>query len=412
MSTVRTSSPDPLDDLLSADQRAAILAPIGAASTFPALAYTSPEFLQVELDRVFRRNWVALCFSSQVPHPGDVIPLDEFGCPLVVVRQGDGSVAAFHNLCPYDGCPVATDAQSDVARLRSAYHGWEYDLAGVLQRAPHWDGTASGDPTSAPGGRRDLTPVRSYEFLGVVFVALSDEVGPFTEFRGAIVELLAAYDLECLAPACDREGRSRVDHEPRIESNWKTFVENDCLNVLHEGFVHAVYQRSTSVPRTDRAGGPTFAVEQCGRVLGFSYEDAGVDETYPEPDLPPLSKDGTTRPGRGYFLQVFPNLSLMVRPNYVSPLILTPDGPGAVSIRTTMLVRASAADGALERLADVQLMLDEAGAEDAAIIESIQWNRRSPVAGEHFYAPFWDEPHHLFNQMVLNDLTREARALG
>jgi hypothetical protein len=43
--------------------------------------------------------------------------------------------------------------------------------------------------------------------------------------------------------------------------------------------------------------------------------------------------------------------------------------------------------------------------EDGAICEAVQKARRSPVYRDHFYAPFWDQLHHRFNQLLVDDLT-------
>ena len=43
-----------------------------------------------------------------------------------------------------------------------------------------------------------------------------------------------------------------------------------------------------------------------------------------------------------------------------------------------------------------------------AICEAVQKARYSPACREHFYAPFWDQLHHRFNQLVAADLTESA----
>ena len=79
MSNSNVGDPDLLTGLLSDSDRAAIRAPIEEARTFPQHAYWSPSFFQLEIERLFSRNWVAIGFGSSLPHPGDMSPLDIVG---------------------------------------------------------------------------------------------------------------------------------------------------------------------------------------------------------------------------------------------------------------------------------------------------------------------------------------------
>ena len=76
-------------------------------------------------------------------------------------------------------------------------------------------------------------------------------------------------------------------------------------------------------------------------------------------------------------------------------------GAGITAIRMPLVTPELA--HALDSVAD---MYAEAAQEDNAITEAIQKARRSPVFTQHYFSPFWDEPHYHFTQLVLDDLTR------
>src|SRR5690242_12096409 len=80
-----------VDFFLTDEDRCMIRAPIGEARTFPNVAYQSQSFFELEVERLFARNWVAVGFGSSLPRIGDVSPLEIFGMPLVLIRGDDGA---------------------------------------------------------------------------------------------------------------------------------------------------------------------------------------------------------------------------------------------------------------------------------------------------------------------------------
>ena len=61
------------------------------AHGLPAAAYTDGDFWEIERRTVFTRNWVCIGFAHEVGKPGEVMPVDFAGHPLVIVRnQGGG----------------------------------------------------------------------------------------------------------------------------------------------------------------------------------------------------------------------------------------------------------------------------------------------------------------------------------
>ena len=94
--------------LMDAESCERVLQPIETAMTPLACAYRSAEWFELERERIFRRHWMGVLFACQVPNPGDVLPFEFLDMPLLAVRGDDGKLRVFHNICPYDGCLVAT----------------------------------------------------------------------------------------------------------------------------------------------------------------------------------------------------------------------------------------------------------------------------------------------------------------
>ena len=93
------------------DQKAinAVMAPIDSAMSLPANAYTTQQWLGLEIERIFARRWMGVCFECELSEPGDVRAFELFGMPLVAVRGDDRVLRVFHNICPYDGCLVVRE---------------------------------------------------------------------------------------------------------------------------------------------------------------------------------------------------------------------------------------------------------------------------------------------------------------
>ena len=240
---------------LTREELASIRAPIERALTLPARAFTSPSFFDLEVERIFNRRWMALAFEGTLPEPGDMRPLELFGQPLALVRGDDGVLRAFHNVCPYDGCLAVLSEQRGAREIEIYYHGWRYDLRGRLLAAPYWDGTPAGDPTCLRGRDADLVEIRSECRLGMLFVDLGARAGKLDDHLAPLYRLLDEYALDRAVPVEDDDVLARAGRT--VDANWKTYLENASINILHEGFTHEAYRRSPDVPRV-RGGEKNF----------------------------------------------------------------------------------------------------------------------------------------------------------
>ena len=114
----------------------------------PAWAYTSPEMLELEREVLFRRHWQVICHIGDIPTPGDFITCDIAGDRALVLRDAEGRVNAFHNLCRHRGSRVLGEERGNCRNsIVCPFHGWVYNLDGTLRSA------------ARPGSLPDLDPV-------------------------------------------------------------------------------------------------------------------------------------------------------------------------------------------------------------------------------------------------------------
>ncbi|MGR7002063.1 Rieske 2Fe-2S domain-containing protein [Yinghuangia aomiensis] len=65
----------------------------------PAHRYTSAEFAELELRRLWPRTWQLACCVDHVAEPGDWFEYRVGPFSVLIVRDGDGTLRAFQNAC-------------------------------------------------------------------------------------------------------------------------------------------------------------------------------------------------------------------------------------------------------------------------------------------------------------------------
>lgn len=105
-------------------------------TALPGDWYTSPDIWIAERRALFERSWQVVARSSDLPHPGDYVATAIGGLGVIAMRQDDGSLRGFRNLCRHQGMPVLAAGTGRCERIRCSYHGWTYRLDGTLAEAP------------------------------------------------------------------------------------------------------------------------------------------------------------------------------------------------------------------------------------------------------------------------------------
>src|SRR5439155_15490227 len=151
-----------------------VLAPIGQARTLPAEAYTSVEVHQWELANFFEGSWVCAGRSSLLEQPGDQTAVRVGTEGILLVRDADGELRGFYNVCRHRGhellqCGATTNRRGIVC----PYHAWAYGLDGRLRGAPRFRHLTSTDPV-----HEGLLPAAVSEWHGWLFVNPSGAAPP------------------------------------------------------------------------------------------------------------------------------------------------------------------------------------------------------------------------------------------
>lgn len=152
----------------------------------PGWCYHSDALLELEKEHVFRSHWQIACHVSDVAETGRYITLDLVGERVLVLRDKDGVVRAFNNVCRHRGSRLVTEEAGHCrGALVCPFHGWVYNLDGTL-RGP-------ARPESFPPLDKHefaLSGIETEVWLGFVFIRLKP--GP----QPSVAELMKPFEAE------------------------------------------------------------------------------------------------------------------------------------------------------------------------------------------------------------------------
>ena len=197
--------------------------PLLEAETMPAFTYTSPEFYQREVERIWRKTWNFIGSADQIRNNGDYFTLNFAGVPTIVLRDHDGKIRAFANTCRHRGSELL-EGKGNCKLIVCPYHSWTYDLNGNLRGTPEMDKTLNFNKTDY-----GLTPISIDTWGNFLFINFDKNPEPLKKHLGDLPEKLAPYRLENMALV------RRKAFE--MDCNWKLFVEN-AKESYHIGTVH------------------------------------------------------------------------------------------------------------------------------------------------------------------------------
>ena len=100
----------------------------------PADRYFSPAYMALEWERVWSKVWLLAGRSDDLKAEGDYISTDIGRESVLIVRQGDGTLRAFPNVCLHRGNRLRPEGLGNTAEFRCMYHHWTYGLDGAITR--------------------------------------------------------------------------------------------------------------------------------------------------------------------------------------------------------------------------------------------------------------------------------------
>ena len=179
----------------------------------PGVVYKDPDVYELEVRHIVLKAWHYVGHQSMVPERGDYFLFEIAGESVIVVRDGEGGINAFMNVCRHRGSRICDAASGRESRFTCRYHGWTYGLDGSLKAAARM-------PAGTDRSKLGLRRLHARVFEGLVFVNFADDPPDFAPLERDLKPAVRPYGL----------ATAKVAHRQNypIRSNWKLAVENYC----------------------------------------------------------------------------------------------------------------------------------------------------------------------------------------
>jgi choline monooxygenase len=342
--------------------------PLANASGLPAWCYEDPAFFRREQERFFARTWLHVAHDGDLPSPHGWLQVRVAGFPILLTRDRDGTVRAFHNVCPHRGAPLGDLADPHAAcgaarTVACPYHGWVFRLDGALAGAP-------GMAADFDRDRHALRPLRLERWGPFWFVNLSGDAQPLTACLGPAVERFAGARLDAWVRA------HRVDYT--CHANWKFYVENNA-ECYHEPVAHHSSYKTKEVSWNNDFTAIRTEVSQFCYFQYSPYPPTARERTGGLPPgtvMPDL--DRTWMEGSSIF-QFWPNFAWILNPNLLVTYLIDPIDERTTRIRWDWMVPDTPEARDPAHLEPLIRLYDRVQREDMAIFERLQEGLRSPA---------------------------------
>lgn len=332
------------------------------AQTLPREAYTSQAFFDLEVEKIFRKDWLCVGHVSQLANVGDYFTIDILSELLVVVR-GTDRIRVMSRICLHRWAPVAEGA-GNTRVFSCPFHKWGYGLDGQLLGAPLMDKVAGFEPRNCK-----LPEIRSEIVDGLIYITFDNDAYSIRERLSDFSQLMVKYQMDDLVVGW------QVDYV--CDFNWKIAVET-----FMECYHHIGAHRETVEPLHP------------GRL---TY----IDDTRPGWTVcwEPLRPDADTAETLGNGLPAFPGLTdaelrldslaliypmtlYGITPNRISVTGLIPVGPRKTLWRRNVLVPRAVLDmpDFAEKVARARVIGDAIAAEDLGVNDMQQIGTSSFLA--------------------------------
>ncbi len=207
---------------------------LAKAKTLPSAWYIQPEGLALERERIFAASWQYAGAAGKVEKPGTYFTCEIAGEPILVLRDLEGALKAYYNVCRHRGGPVA-QGEGACKVLKCAYHGWTYGLDGALRNTPEFAGVENFEKAD-----HGLRRIHADVFGPLVFIHMGKKPPSLAEWMGKIP------DDTSKMPLARMSHFKRLTYE--IECNWKVYVDN-YLEGYHIPQVHLGLLREIDYPQ-------------------------------------------------------------------------------------------------------------------------------------------------------------------
>lgn len=356
--------------------------PFEKAHAMPPSVYKCEQFLASELEHVFGQDWFCAGRASSLKNSGDYLTLELANQPIMVIRNGDGTLRAQSNVCLHR-MSTLLEGRGNTRAIVCPYHAWTYELDGQLRGAP----AMTENQSFCKKGMR-LPSIRCEQWLGWIMISLNPDATPVTEQLADVEAMVEDYG------ATDYEETFFETH--LWDTNWKVLAENFMesyhLPVCHRGTIGGLSRLDEMVCPP---GKPAFNYHTI-----LKDDSLKIAMAHPNNTRMKGERRRTT-----YLLAIYPSLMITLTPGYFWYLSLHPEGVGKVRIMFGGGMSSEYANDAdaQENFSKLKTLLDEVNIEDRGCTEKVYRGLCSEFAApgplSHLERPNYDFAQYLSNRI-------------
>ncbi|MCR8923148.1 Rieske 2Fe-2S domain-containing protein [Dasania sp. GY-MA-18] len=283
---------------------------IQKAHSLSPQAYTSQAFNQLELEKIFRTDWICIGRSCELPEAGDYLTSEIAEQPIYTIRNADNEIRSYSNVCLHRLMVLLEGKGKQTRPIVCPYHAWTYQTDGQLVRGPEMHCREGFDPSE-----HRLPEVRTELWEGWIYVTLNDDASAISDQLEPLREILAPYHMENYVQI--------TQSDSTWDTNWKCLAEN--------------FMESYHLPRAHRGTigpiSPLADMEMTPGTEHFNYHLIRKKEGVAGIAHP----DNTALTGQWrnttVLASIYPSHLIAVAPDYFWYLSLQPKGVDKVQVR-------------------------------------------------------------------------------
>lgn len=336
------------------------------SETIPSRWYTGREFHPFDIEAIFSKEWQLAGHISQLQNNNDFILGDAAGNPVIIIKNSEGKLNAFYNVCRHRGGPLAVE-NGCAKMLQCKYHGWTYTQEGMLRGVPRFNRVDLFDKQDY-----GLVPLKLEEWEGFLFVNVNLHATPLKSNLGGIAGRTGGVVMPGL------KFYKRVVYE--LKCNWKVYVDN-----YLEGY-HVPYVHPGLTGFLDYGNYKTEVFEK----YSLQYSPVKDEANYLERD------------GDAFYYFIYPNIMLNILPGRLQTNIIQPAGHNLTKVIFDYYYEDITSEGAEKIIKEDIDYSEKVQQEDIEICELVQRGLESRAYDRGRFSVECEEGVYHFQSMLKN----------
>lgn len=296
-----------------------------ASMTLPREYFASADLFAQELDCVFGREWLYIGRSERIAEPGQFFLFNIGAESVIVLRDHQGQVQAFYNVCRHRGTRLCAEERGRLRKtIQCPYHAWTYGLDGRLLGVPSLERMEGFAKEDYP-----LHNVAITEWAGSLYINLSPKAEPFEAVMGDSLDFFQPWLLDELVIV------ESTTYD--VQANWKIILQNfsecyHCPTVHPEYSQVSHFESGKLVFNGDQLFGGTMVISEPGGGVSMSGRMCAM----PFPAITGQARQDV------HFYSMFPNMLMILAPDHASFYSLVPQTYDRTLIHVDWLFHRSA----------------------------------------------------------------------